>query len=617
MTAESHSMTHSQNSTSVTRSRAIRGIRTALQCSAILLLLTGSAFAQGTVMPPVQACFLSENGEPYASGTITTYAAGTSTLQSTYSEVTLTTPNSNPLTLNSRGCAVVFLSPSSYRVVLKNSAGTQIFDQDNISALAGFNVSLDVSGVAGEALSAGNVVFLGDGTGGTTAGRWHKADADTAGFSITANQIGVAVAAIASGATGSIRVSGRVTGLSGLAAGSSYYISATAGAVTVTAPANRRFVGMAESSTVLVLATAQYEPATPTLNTLNVIGATTLTTASMTGRFTFPVGTNSPLITGAAGSTFLRMTSTGTVATWDQYIKSSTGAFAIFNGSTDWFTLTTSGLGTFNNTLTAQGVANRAFQTTTDAGVVQWGMQFGGTDQWTWRLVSGTDLTLRDAVNGADFLTVTLGASGGFFYARNLYDATDNTHDIGATAANRFRDLHLGRNAAIGGTLGVTGAATLSSTTAFQGVVSNTSRYNSATLQPGFLVYNSSDDAAVAQNAVIDFDTEVYDEAGNFATDLFTAPIGGRYLLCTAVTQGPDDAQWSPLLKIRTSNRDYYVGYINSLADGSTVTMGGCVIADMDISDQAWVVHESAGANITIVGSATPHQTWFSGRLLP
>jgi hypothetical protein len=46
----------------------------------------------------------------------------------------------------------------------------------------------------------------------------------------------------------------------------------------------------------------------------------------------------------------------------------------------------------------------------------------------------------------------------------HLTAITDNTYDIGASGASRPRDLFLGRNAAIGGTLGVTGATTFSST---------------------------------------------------------------------------------------------------------------------------------------------------------
>lgn len=49
--------------------------------------------------------------------------------------------------------------------------------------------------------------------------------------------------------------------------------------------------------------------------------------------------------------------------------------------------------------------------------------------------------------------------SSGMFLA-----ATDNAYDIGASGANRPRDLYLGRNLTVGGTLGVTGAASFSST---------------------------------------------------------------------------------------------------------------------------------------------------------
>ncbi len=46
---------------------------------------------------------------------------------------------------------------------------------------------------------------------------------------------------------------------------------------------------------------------------------------------------------------------------------------------------------------------------------------------------------------------------------------TDNTVDIGASGANRARDFFLGRNAAIGGTLGVTGDTTLTGDLAING----------------------------------------------------------------------------------------------------------------------------------------------------
>ena len=51
---------------------------------------------------------------------------------------------------------------------------------------------------------------------------------------------------------------------------------------------------------------------------------------------------------------------------------------------------------------------------------------------------------------------------------------TDNLVDLGASGANRPRDLFLGRNAAIGGTLSVTGASTLAALSATTGSFSST-----------------------------------------------------------------------------------------------------------------------------------------------
>jgi hypothetical protein len=59
--------------------------------------------------------------------------------------------------------------------------------------------------------------------------------------------------AIASAATGSIRLSGSVTGLSGLVVGSDYYVSETAGSITATAPMLQRFVGRADTTTSLIV----------------------------------------------------------------------------------------------------------------------------------------------------------------------------------------------------------------------------------------------------------------------------------------------------------------------------------------------------------------------------
>ena len=208
----------------------------------------------GTILPFVFGQFFDQNGDPLALGKIYTYAAGTLTPQATYSESTLTTAHANPVVLDSAGRATIYLSPTSYKFVLETSGGVTISTVDNVTAAAPFNVDLDITGVAGEALAAGNAVFVSDGSGGRTAGRWYKTDADFATMSSSAVLVAMVPSTLASGASGAIRLRGRMTDLPGLAAGSKYYVSATAGGITATAPANQRFLGVADTATSLILA---------------------------------------------------------------------------------------------------------------------------------------------------------------------------------------------------------------------------------------------------------------------------------------------------------------------------------------------------------------------------
>ncbi len=68
----------------------------------------------------------------------------------------------------------------------------------------------------------------------------------------TAPAIGMVLAAYAANAAGTVRQTGQVTGLSGLTSGTTYYVG-TAGALTATQPSNGRFVGVADSTSSIVL----------------------------------------------------------------------------------------------------------------------------------------------------------------------------------------------------------------------------------------------------------------------------------------------------------------------------------------------------------------------------
>lgn len=255
--------------------------------------LTGAAQTY-TLAPNGKFLSTDATGGICASCKLCTYTAGTSTAVSSFSD-NAGTANANPLTLDAGGRGTVYLIVgNSYKFELRTAAatscstGTVIWTQDNITAVPASTLNLDLTGTAGEALTAAQIVYLSDGSGAKTAGRWYLADADNA-YSSTLPVIGVAVAAIASGSAGTIRIDGAVTGLSGLVTGGTYYVSATAGALTATAPAAGRRVGQADSATTLVMATNP----TPlrvdgalTQGRLTLTTATCVTTADVTAATT-------------------------------------------------------------------------------------------------------------------------------------------------------------------------------------------------------------------------------------------------------------------------------------------------------------------------------------------
>jgi len=150
------------------------------------------------------------------------------------------------------------------------------------------------------------------------------------------------------------------------------------------------------------------------------------------------------------------------------------------------------------------------------------------------------------------------------------------------------------------------------------------------TLEPtAFLAYNSSGDSnqtGAGAVATIEFDTEVYDLNGDYnnATDTFTAPVDGKYLLSFTVTM--DDittAMTNASVRLSTSNRTYYGGYCDPGATKTSddlLEMKIVVIADMDSGDTATaqvVILFGAGDTATIRGAASPTMlTYFSGHLV-
>lgn len=235
----------------------------------LLTLAPIAAQAQTYTLAPIaKQQFLDSNADPVPGGKLCTYLSGTTTAASTYSD-TAGTLNTNPIILSAAGrptnggveVGIYLAAGSSYKFVLLTAGtdstcatGTTVWSQDGIGAVPASGSSVDISSaVAGEALTITQCVYLSDGSGAKTAGRWYRCDSANT-YSSTLPEVGIALATVTTGQTLSVRTAGSVTGLSGLSVGTKYYVSATVGGLTSTAPANRRELGESDTTTSLVLA---------------------------------------------------------------------------------------------------------------------------------------------------------------------------------------------------------------------------------------------------------------------------------------------------------------------------------------------------------------------------
>lgn len=79
--------------------------------------------------------FTDSNGNPLSGGKVYTYAAGTTTPKTTYTDSGGTTPAANPIILDSDGRATIWLV-GYYKIVVKNSSDVTQYTTDNVSGVA-------------------------------------------------------------------------------------------------------------------------------------------------------------------------------------------------------------------------------------------------------------------------------------------------------------------------------------------------------------------------------------------------------------------------------------------------------------------------------------------------
>ena len=137
--------------------------------------------------------------------------------------------------------------------------------------------------------------------------------------------------------------------------------------------------------------------------------------------------------------------------------------------------------------------------------------------------------------------------------------------------------------------------------------------------QPAFLVTKNAAQSNIAESGLVTvtFETEIFDQNADFASNTFTAPVTGRYQLnATVRLQDLDvDAHYIYLYLV-TSNRNYQSMVTLSSYDEDIeyLTLNIPVLADMDASDTAYVrLYLEGSGNVQV--DVAQSESFFSGYL--
>ena len=216
---------------------------------------------------------------------------------------------------------------------------------------------------------------------------------------------------------------------------------------------------------------------------------------------------------------------------------------------------------------------------------------------------TGIGTTSPTDTNGFSRALDVNGSSGAAVYTRTDGSATNRT-----VFANSGTDGYVFNGGA--GTLRFYTNATQHMSIDSTGAVSKPN-------QPAFLAFASANSNLAIDTAhTVAFGTEVYDQNADFSSNIFTAPVTGRYFLNANFygTTIVNNANYF-WFYIETSNRTY-----SSIVDPGTLSESSSyhslhvsAVADMDANDTAKViVYQNGGSALSDLGGGT----FFSGCLL-
>lgn len=196
------------------------------------------------------------NGDPLPNAVLEFFEAGTSTPLPVYADVDGNTALGVTVTSDLGGLfPEMFMLPQAYDINLYDENAVLVWSGvDWFPPQAASASSVSLLAVAGVTFAAGETAYMSDGSGGLNAGQMYKGDADLE-YASNSPWAFFAPGAVTIGATGLFTSEGSISGLSGLTPGARYYMSGTAGAISVTPGTFPRVVGQARSTTELAIAT--------------------------------------------------------------------------------------------------------------------------------------------------------------------------------------------------------------------------------------------------------------------------------------------------------------------------------------------------------------------------
>ena len=212
--------------------------------------------------------------------------------------------------------------------------------------------------------------------------------------------------------------------------------------------------------------------------------------------------------------------------------------------------------------------------------------------------LTGTVTANGDMVLGGTTPTLTIGDAGSED-AKIVFDGNAQDFHIGLDDSSDA--LVIGKGSALG--------TTTSMFFDVNGIITKP-------LQPAFQAKPASNQANIANNGVVVFGTEIFDNNGDFASNVFTAPVTGRYQFNVSLGLVVVDSAAAFIgLDLVTSNRHYYVIIDPDFGqDAAYWELTLPILADMDASDTAQVNFLQSGG--TIQADVQNSHTTFSGYLV-